>query len=169
MADCAVLQSHHASAVPLMPPQGSLRSELGLLHALVAALREEVAALRKEAEGTVAALAAMGAKSVAATEDAVTAVQASVPVVAVGAKANEDGVMDPVVVAAEKTATEAATFSEMEVEEFVEEVDDVRCCRSSAGAASADGAVDVDDCHALEVSEPLCFSAPLVAGGVPQL
>ena len=55
VADCAVLQSHHASAVPLMPPQGSLRSELGLLHALVVALREEVAALR-EAEGTAAAM-----------------------------------------------------------------------------------------------------------------
>ena len=50
VADCAVPQSHHASAAPAMPAQGSLRSELGLLRTLVEELREELAAMRREAD-----------------------------------------------------------------------------------------------------------------------
>ena len=170
-----MLQSHHASAVPLVHPQGSLRNELGLLRALVTALREEVAALRLEAGGTVGAKSdlegARGSQGSGrfagqagrgegedATEGAVTAGHASVPVVAVSAKANEDGVMEPGVVAAEKAAMKAATFSEREVEDLVEKVGDVHRCRSSAGTASADGAV---------VGEPINVGSTDMAVDVP--
>ena len=186
VADVAMLAAHHSSHPPVLVDAPVARAGPGWRHE-AAALREQITDLRAlvvslmaahhhgpagpaapavvarlhDAGGGLDARVALAPASDAATEDAVTAGQASVPVVAVGAKANEDGVMDPVVVAAEKTATEAATFSEMDVEELVEEVDGVRGCRSSAGTASADGAVDVDDCHALEVSEPLSVSSPL--------
>ena len=86
VADCAVLQSHHASAAPAMPTQGSLRSELGLLRTLVEELREELAVLRREADlagapvaktaavvATVEKVAALDAKGKAGEEAATVA------------------------------------------------------------------------------------------------
>ena len=148
VADVAMLAAHHSSHPPVLVDAPVARAGPGWRHE-AAALREQITDLRALVVSLMAAhhhgpagpaapavvarehdagvgldaRVALAPASDAATEDAVTAGQASVPVVAVGAKANEDGVMDPVVVAAEKTATEAATFSEMEVEELVEEVD----------------------------------------------
>ena len=133
VADVAMLAAHHSSHPPVLVDApvaragpgwrheaAALRGQITDLRALVVSLMAAhhhgpagpaapaVVAREHDAGVGLDARVALAPASDAATEDGVTAGQASVPVVAVGAKADEDVVMDPVVVAAEKTATEAA-------------------------------------------------------------